>query len=108
MALQQGEVIMDGNNLKDLNVKWLRDQIGVVAQEPILFNTTIAENIRWGREGVTTEQVVQAAKQANAFEFINKLPKVLHRNLLPAYLASIRIPMLITASLNCEINGVFA
>ena len=55
----------------------LRDIIGVVSQEPTLFATTIAENIRWGRDGVTDTEIEEAAKKANALEFINKLPEVL-------------------------------
>lgn len=46
-----GEVTIDGNNIKDLNLKWMRDQIGVVGQEPVLFTNSIAENIRYGRDG---------------------------------------------------------
>ncbi|XP_039267520.2 ATP-dependent translocase ABCB1-like [Styela clava] len=71
----KGDILVDGNDIKKLNVKWLRDRIGVVAQEPILFDTTIGENIRWGREGVTEDEIIKAAKQANAFDFINVLPK---------------------------------
>ena len=48
---------------------------GVVSQEPVLFDTTIKENIMFGREGVTMEEVVKAAREANAYEFIQKLPK---------------------------------
>ncbi|XP_039267518.2 ATP-dependent translocase ABCB1-like [Styela clava] len=73
--IPEGVVLVDGNDVKDLNVRWLRDRIGVVAQEPILFDTTIGENIRWGREGVTEDEIIKAAKQANAFDFINVLPK---------------------------------
>ena len=54
----------------------MRDQIGVVGQEPVLFATTIADNIRYGRPGVTMEEIVEAAKEANAHDFILKLPKV--------------------------------
>ena len=50
--------------------------VGVVSQEPVLFGTTIGENIRYGREGVTQEQIELAAKQANAHDFIMKLPLV--------------------------------
>ncbi|CAK8684370.1 unnamed protein product [Clavelina lepadiformis] len=70
-----GEVTVGGKNIKSLNVKKHRDFIGVVAQEPILFATTIAENIRWGREGVTDKEISEAAKNANAYDFIMKLPK---------------------------------
>ena len=75
-AFQAGEVTVGGKNIKSLNVKKHRDFIGVVAQEPILFATTIAENIRWGREGVTDKEISEAAKNANAYDFIMKLPKV--------------------------------
>lgn len=50
--------------------------IGVVSQEPVLFSTTIAENIRYGRGNVTMEEIKQAVKEANAYEFIMKLPQV--------------------------------
>ncbi|KAJ8313879.1 hypothetical protein KUTeg_008440 [Tegillarca granosa] len=68
-------VLLDGKNIKDLNVRWLRQQIGVVSQEPVLFSTTIAENIRYGRWGVTQEEVENAAKEANAHDFIMKFPQ---------------------------------
>ena len=60
--------------MKELNLKWLRSQIGVVSQEPVLFDTTIAENIRYGREDATTEDIIAAAKKANAHDFITSLP----------------------------------
>lgn len=56
--------------------RWLRTHIGVVSQEPILFNTTIGENIMYGRDGVTQAEIIQAAKEANAHDFISKLPQV--------------------------------
>lgn len=71
-----GSVKLDGNDLRSLNVKWLRSQIGVVNQEPILFSTTIKENIRFGQDDVTDEQIIEAAKNANAHEFIMSLPEV--------------------------------
>ena len=58
-----------------MNLKWLRRNIGVVSQEPVLFNTTIAENIRFGREDATMEDIEQAAKHANAYSFISQFPK---------------------------------
>ena len=70
---------MDGHDLRTLNVQWLRSIIGIVQQEPSLFATTIAENIRFGREGVTDAEVIEAAKAANAYDFIMELPNV--RNL---------------------------
>lgn len=70
----KGQVLIDGHNIKELNVKWLRQHIGLVSQEPILFATTIAENIRYGRENVTMEEIETATKNANAYDFIMKLP----------------------------------
>ena len=69
-----GHVELDGNRLSDLNIKWLRSQIGVVGQEPVLFGTTIAANIRYGREGLSQGDVERAAKEANAHDFISQLP----------------------------------
>ena len=66
---------MGGVNIKELNVKWLRSHIGVVSQEPVLFDTTIADNIRYGREDATVEEIQEAAKNANAHDFIMELPK---------------------------------
>ncbi|CAI5662357.1 unnamed protein product [Oreochromis niloticus] len=71
---QEGNVFVDGHDLRSLNVRHLREMIGVVSQEPILFATTITENIRYGRTDVTQEEIVQAAKEANAYDFIMKLP----------------------------------
>ncbi len=70
----EGKVCIDGNDIKDLHIGWMRAQIGVVGQEPILFGTTIGENIRYGRDGVTQEEIEKAAKEANAHDFILKLP----------------------------------
>ena len=68
--------MIDGVELKNLNIKWLRSHIGVVSQEPILFATTIAENIRYGKEDVTMDEIIQACKSANAYDFIMNLPQV--------------------------------
>merc|ERR1712174_86311 len=64
-----------GEDIKDLNVKWYRDQIGYVGQEPTLFDATIAQNIAYGAPGATREEIIEAAKQANAFDFIMKFPQ---------------------------------
>nr|CAD7595893.1 unnamed protein product [Timema genevievae] len=69
------QVSIDGIDVKQLNVSCLRSHIGVVGQEPVLFATTIAENIRYGREDATLQEIELAAKEANAHDFINKLPK---------------------------------
>ena len=61
-------------DVRELNIKWLRNNIGVVSQEPVLFDTTIADNIRYGRDDATIEDIKNAAKNANVHEFINSLP----------------------------------
>ncbi|XP_014731144.1 PREDICTED: multidrug resistance protein 1-like isoform X2 [Sturnus vulgaris] len=71
---KEGTVTIDGQDIKTLNVRYLREVIGVVNQEPVLFATTIAENIRYGREDVTMEEIEKATKEANAYDFIMKLP----------------------------------
>ncbi len=70
-----GEVLIDGVNIKELQVKWLRCQIGLVSQEPALFATTIKENILYGKDSATMDEVVKAAKSANAYNFIIQLPQ---------------------------------
>ncbi|XP_038611568.1 phosphatidylcholine translocator ABCB4-like isoform X1 [Tachyglossus aculeatus] len=70
-----GSISIDGRDIQTLNVRFLREVTGVVSQEPVLFATTIAENIRYGREDVTMDQIIQAVKEANAYDFIMKLPK---------------------------------
>lgn len=70
------QVTLDGRDIRSLNVRWLRENMGIVSQEPILFGTTIAENIRFGREDATDEDIERAVKEANAYEFISKLPEV--------------------------------
>ena len=66
----EGVVTIDGIPVKDLSIKSLRKHIGIVTQDPILFNETIADNIAYGAENVTREQIIEAAKQANAHDFI--------------------------------------
>lgn len=70
-----GKVSIDGNDVKDLNIGWLRDRIGVVGQEPVLFDLSIKENIRLGNMSASDEDIERAVKQANAYNFIEKLPK---------------------------------
>ncbi|XP_054477289.1 ATP-binding cassette, sub-family B (MDR/TAP), member 4 [Anoplopoma fimbria] len=71
---QEGSVTIDGHDIRSLNIRYLREMIGVVSQEPILFATTIAENIRYGRPDVTQDEIRQAAKEANAYNFIMDFP----------------------------------
>ncbi|XP_033614571.1 ATP-dependent translocase ABCB1 isoform X5 [Fukomys damarensis] len=70
----EGTVTIDGQDIRTINVRYLREMIGVVSQEPVLFATTIAENIRYGRENVTMDEIQKAVKEANAYDFIMKLP----------------------------------
>ncbi|CAK8697430.1 unnamed protein product [Clavelina lepadiformis] len=72
---QSGQISIGGEDIKSLNVHWLRSQIGFVSQEPVLFATTIGDNIRWGRDDVTDEEIDEAAKKANAYDFIMAFPK---------------------------------
>ena len=69
-----GSVTLDGKNLKDLNLKWMRDNIGYVGQEPVLFATSIKENMKLVSEDATDEQIWSALKKANADDFVGKLP----------------------------------
>jgi len=69
-----GSVEYFGENVQDLNVKWYRDQIGYVGQEPTLFDATIAQNIAYGAPGATRDEIIEAAKQANAYDFIMNFP----------------------------------
>ncbi|XP_012306296.2 phosphatidylcholine translocator ABCB4 isoform X6 [Aotus nancymaae] len=71
----EGTINIDGQDIRNFNVSYLREIIGVVNQEPVLFSTTIAENIRYGRRNVTMDEIKKAVKEANAYEFIMKLPQ---------------------------------
>ena len=69
---QSGSISLDGVDIRTLNLKWLRTQIGLVGQEPVLFQGTVAENIRHGKADATQEQVEEAARLANAHTFITE------------------------------------
>ncbi|XP_030878622.1 phosphatidylcholine translocator ABCB4-like, partial [Leptonychotes weddellii] len=75
LSPQQSQINIDGQDIRTFNVRYLREIIGVVSQEPVLFSTTIAENIRYGRENVTMDEIEKAVKEANAYDFIMKLPQ---------------------------------
>ncbi|XP_004239490.2 ABC transporter B family member 15 [Solanum lycopersicum] len=70
----KGDIFLDGHKIKRLQLKWLRSQMGLVNQEPVLFATSIKENILFGKEGASIKMVVEAAKAANAHEFVASLP----------------------------------
>lgn len=72
----EGQITLDGHDLKNLNVKWLRQSIGVVNQQPVLFNMSIRENIQMGSPvPVSDKDVIAAAKEANCHKFIKQLPQ---------------------------------
>jgi len=71
----EGVIRLDGRDLRSLDARWLRTQIGTVAQEPVLFSTEVAANIRYGRPEAPDEEVEAAARAANAHDFITELPE---------------------------------
>lgn len=79
---QGGKVIIDAINIKEYNVRWLRGKISLVSQEPVLFSSSIKENIAYGKDGATVKEIKAAAKLANAAKFIKKFPKVEFHTLL--------------------------
>jgi ATP-binding cassette subfamily B protein len=70
-----GQILLDGVDLRDYKVADLRNQFGIVLQEPVLFSSSIAENIAYARPGASEKEIVEAAKAANAHEFITALPE---------------------------------
>ncbi|KAM6552266.1 hypothetical protein CsatB_002074 [Cannabis sativa] len=70
-----GQVLIDGVDLKNLQLKWIREKIGLVSQEPVLFAATLRENIAYGKDNATDEEIKTAIELANAAKFINKLPQ---------------------------------
>nr|AVT42122.1 ABC transporter B [Lissorhoptrus oryzophilus] len=74
---QDGSVYLDGHNVRDLDPGWLRKHIGTVSQEPVLFSSSIRENILYGAENpdqITEEELIRVAKEANVYEFVKQLP----------------------------------
>jgi len=69
---------LDSNETTSLQISWLRSQLGIVSQEPVLFDCTIAENIKYGDNSrdVSMDEVIAAAKKANIHKFIQELPLV--------------------------------
>ncbi|CAF1513561.1 unnamed protein product [Adineta ricciae] len=70
-----GQVLLDGVDIRQLNLHWVRSRLGLVSQEPILFDLTIAENITYGLENIPMSEIIHAAKKANIHEFIEQLPQ---------------------------------
>lgn len=72
-----GHITLDGIEIHRMQVKWLRQQMGLVSQEPVLFNDTVRANIAYGKGGYATEaEIVSAAELANAHQFISSLQRV--------------------------------
>lgn len=69
----EGRITLDGYDLRLLNLVWLRQQIGYVGQEPVLFATSIRENLLFGNENATEEDIKQALKMAEAYDFVQQL-----------------------------------
>lgn len=84
-----GDIKLDGFEIKKLQIKWLRQQMGLVSQEPLLFNDTIRANIAYGKEGDPTEaEIIAASELANASKFISGLQQVrkqTYNKLSPAF-----------------------
>ena len=72
--VDEGRILIDGTDIRKVQLKNLRDQIGIVQQDVYLFAENVMENIRYGRPDATDEEVIEAAKRANAHEFIVELP----------------------------------
>ncbi len=71
----EGTIALDGQDLRVLSPEWLRRNVGVVSQEPLLFSCSVADNIRYGRTTATDAEVEAAARAANAHEFVSKFPE---------------------------------
>jgi subfamily B ATP-binding cassette protein MsbA len=78
--IDKGEILIDGINIKDISKKSLRGLMGIVTQDSILFNDSITNNIALGVENASEDQIIEAAKIANAHEFITELPKQYNSN----------------------------
>jgi ATP-binding cassette, subfamily B, bacterial len=72
---QEGRILLDGRDVRNVRLRSLRDQVSLVLQEPVLFSGSIGDNIRYGGLDAPTEKVIEAARAANAHDFISRLPK---------------------------------
>ncbi len=70
--IQRGDILLDGIDIRDINVKSLRDQLALVSQEPLLFNSSIAENISYGRSVTNVKDIEKVADAALVSEFVRK------------------------------------
>lgn len=72
--IKSGEILINGLNIQDINIETLRDRIAYISQETFLFNTTIMENLKFGNESVSYENIIESCKKAQIHDFINTLP----------------------------------
>jgi len=79
--INSGKILIDGIDVRDLSKKSLRNQLGIVTQDAILFNDTVKNNVLLGTEDATDDQVIEALKIANAYEFVENLPKGIDTNI---------------------------
>lgn len=79
--VNEGEIKIDGTNIKEITKKSLRNLMGLVTQDSILFNDTVKNNISLGKENATDEEIIDALKIANAWEFVKELPDSIHTNI---------------------------
>jgi subfamily B ATP-binding cassette protein MsbA len=77
----EGEILFDNLNIKNTSLKSLRNMLGMVSQEPVLFNDTLFNNIAFGLQGISEQQVIEAAKIANAHDFIVAMPEGYQTNI---------------------------
>ena len=79
--VQEGTIKIDGIDIKDMNLKSLRDLMGLVTQDSILFNDSIKNNIKLGKQDATDDEIIEALKIANAYEFVKDLPNGIETNI---------------------------
>ena len=79
--VENGSLSIDGTNIKDIKLASLRDQLGLVTQDSIMFNGSIADNVKIGKQNATAEEIIDALKIANAYEFVQNLPQGIHTNI---------------------------
>ncbi|CAF3963821.1 unnamed protein product [Rotaria sp. Silwood1] len=76
-----GQLLLDGIDIRKLNLHWVRSHFGLVSQEPILFDLTIAENIAYGLENIPMNDIINAARKANIHQFVEQLPQIVQEAL---------------------------
>ena len=79
--VNEGEILIDKHNIKDITMQSLRALTGLVTQDSIMFNGTIKENIRIGKQDATDDEIIEALKIANAYEFVKDLPNGIETNI---------------------------